>query len=105
MARRSAAPPQGCGRHRRWFQVSAEHVAFVLGKIVRLRAIAKVIDRNTTAEIDVLEGKTRLSMNRHQVVPHTLESFGKGRDVRRLRTDVNMYAANVEAFRMRQAAL
>ncbi len=76
----------------------------MLGQIVCLRTIAQIVHRNPAAKVDMLERQTRLSMNRHQVVPHAFESFGERLDVRCLRTDVDVYAADVDQFGMPQSA-
>ena len=76
----------------------------MLWQLICLRTIAQIIHRNAAAKIDVFQRVTRLAMNRHQVIPHALESFGERLDVRRLGADVNVYAADVNQFGMLQTA-
>ena len=81
------------------FEIGAEHVALVFGKLIRLRTIAQVVNRNAAAEIDVLERVAGLAMNRDQMLPHAAKGFRERFDVRCLRTDVNVNAANVNQIR------
>ena len=76
----------------------------MLRKLIGLRTIAQIIHRNAAAEIDVFECQTGLAMNRHQMVPHALESFRERLDVRSLRPDVNMNPANVDQIGVLQTA-
>ncbi len=100
VARRFACHAQSFGENDGRLKIRAQHVALMLGKLICLRTIAQIVHRDAAAQVDVLERVARLAMNRHQVVPHALEGFGERLDVRRLRADVNVYAADVNQFGM-----
>src|ERR1044071_5510965 len=103
-AGRFACDLECCREHFRWFEVSAEHVAFVFGQLLRHRAVAQVVDGNSAAEIDVFERVPRLAVQREEMLPHGFESLGERFYVRSLRADVDVYAADVDEFGMKQPA-
>src|SRR3712207_8692307 len=80
------------GEHVRRFKLRAEHLALAFGDVVRLRAVAQVVDGHAAAEVYVFERVARLLVNRLQVLPHHPEGRGEGLYVGRLRSDVYVYA-------------
>ncbi len=68
-----------------------------------MRTVAQVVDGNSAAEIDVFERVPRLAVKRQEMLPHGFESLGERLYVRSLRADVDMYAADVDEFRMKQS--
>src|SRR6266513_1849095 len=86
------------------FELSAEQVPHMFQKLIRLRAIAEIVNRNAAAEIYVLECVARFPMNRDQMFPHAAKSFRKRLNIWCLRADVNVNAANVDQFRVLQTS-
>ena len=72
----------------------------MFGKLIGLCFIAQIVDGNSAAQVDVFERVAGLAVQRDEMFPHGFEGFGERLNVRRLRADVNVYATDVNEFRM-----